>query len=291
MKLQVTIIVLLCSACFRGEEEITQVKSGAGADEVRTWYKTPTQIENTVEKSWGMNISDGKHEYITKLGPLYGGTDKLLMKATLERPTSGYVLALDLVSAWLSRLLIDKEASENSNNSRSFLFSGGIDTEENPDHGCAEDACYRDDNQQWCDCDDGITLGMYYKKGNQAYKKAAETDDTDKDTELTEFSYEERKRLMHNIQDIGDFLNMAIDEKLPIPDKGMHAAQYLLDEVFIPNLGPREGVPRPQCSDCDTGGNSKDPLASDHQAWVKVVYTLMLSGPFYINLQMVEKEN
>ena len=300
MKLYLTIAILLCSACFRGEEQAAQVK--AGAADVYVWYKTPTQIANTVKNSWELNIyNDEEHKYITSLGPFYGGTDKLLQKATLERPTSGYVLALDLVSAWLSRKLIDVEVQnkfeDNYDFDKGFVFSGGADTAEAPQDGYSCDEysdnyCYRMDSIKWCECFDGITLGMY--------------------NNTTSFSTEHKKRIMHNIQDIGDFFNIAIDNKLYVDaNKTIHAAQYLLDEVFIPNLGPPEGVKIPLPEEkwdnkqvFDEDGNAilddegnpvyetvkEETLDSDHEAWVKVIYTLMMSGPFYINLQMSEGE-
>ena len=276
MKLRIVITALLCCACYSGEE-VAQIKSGAA--EVRVWYKTPTQIANTVKQAWEMRIDPNEeHNYITALGPFYGGVDKLLMKATLERPTSGYVLALDVVSAWLSRKLIDAEEQD-----RGFLFSGGVNTREQPQagHSCNEFAdhyCYTMDSVAWCDCVDGVELGRYNSK--------------------TALTLEDRKRLMHNIQDIGDFFNIAIDNKLYIDAaQSMHAAQYLLAKVFIPNLGPPEGVAAPHQDDgmetqtINENGEvvtAARMLASDHEAWVKVVYTIMMSGPFYINLQMVE---
>ena len=271
MKLHLIIALQLCSACFQGEE-VAQTKSGAAAVN-EWWYKTPTQIANTVKSSWGLRLEEREeHKYITQLGPFYGSIDKLLQKATLEKPTSGYVLALDLVSAWLSNKLIEKEKDEHG-----FLFNGGVDTIEEPKegHSCDESAdnyCYKMNAVEWCDCEDGVELGQYDKKplseaefhileSNNHSEKAT------KDIYLRRFSIEDKKRIMHNIQDIGDFLGMAIDNKLVIDGK-RHAARYLLEEVFIPNLAPPEGT-------------------SDHEAWVKVVYTIMMSGPFYMNLQMV----
>ena len=50
MKLWIIIMVSLCSACFKGEEA-AQIKSGAA--DVWVWYKTPTQVANTVKKIMG----------------------------------------------------------------------------------------------------------------------------------------------------------------------------------------------------------------------------------------------
>ena len=281
MKLWIIIMVSLCSACFKGEEA-AQIKSGAA--DVWVWYKTPTQVANTVKKSWGMRIGiDEEHKYITSLGPFYGGIDKLLMKTTLERPTSGYVLALDLVSAWLSRKLIEQEKEDSG-----FLFGGGINTSEQSKdgHSCdefADNYCYKMDSVAWCDCFDNIELGRYNNENK------------------IDITTEDRKRLMHNIQDIGDFFNIAIDNKLYVDEaKTIHAAQHLLDEVFIPNLGPPEGISAPKADNYMVSETTNEDgevidvkeqmLDSDHEAWVKVVYTIMMSGPFYINLQMVEGE-
>lgn len=274
MKLRIIIATLLYSACFQ-EEEAAQVKSGAA--EVRVWYKTPTQIANTAKQSWELRIdSEEEHKYITSLGPFYGGIDKLLMKSTLERPTSGYVLALDVVAAWLSHKLVAQEKD-----TAGFLFSGGVDTREKPkdNYSCDEYAnnyCYEMDSVAWCDCFDKIELGRY-----------------DSTTVLT---LEDRKRLMHNIQDIGEFLNIPIDDKLYIDAaKSIHAAQYLLDNVFIPNLNSphRESDQQESETVTDVTESSdyayeeeEEILASDHEAWVKVVYTIMMSGPVFMNLQM-----
>ena len=300
MKLHLIIALQLCSACFQGEE-VAQTKSGAAAVN-EWWYKTPTEIANTVKNSWGLRLEGREeHKYITQLGPFYGSIDKLLQKATLEKPTSGYVLALDLVSAWLSNKLIEKEKDEPG-----FLFNGGVDTEEDPKkgHSCYEYAvnyCYKMNAVEWCDCEDGVELGQYDKKplvniseADFRYLEAHNhSEEAKRNVHLRQFSIEDKKRIMHNIQDIGDFLGMAIDNKLVIEGQ-RHAARYLLEEVFIPNLAPPEGTPKPKADnnmDYDCGDAcEQEMLASDHEAWVKVVYTIMMSGPFYMNLQMVRGE-
>lgn len=118
-----------------------------------------------------------------------------------------------------------------------------------------DDGCFTDDSKDWCDFDDQIVLGMFDKNNFPQSK-------------------EQRKRVMHNIQDIGDFLRVTIDNRVTVDAKCngdtdcQHAPQYLLDNVFISALQP-----------------STAKVAGDRLAWQQVIYTILLSGPFFTNIE------
>jgi hypothetical protein len=74
-----------------------------------------------------------------------------------------------------------------------------------------------------------------------------------------------KKRLVHNVQDVGEFMLLAIDDTLKMPGQDRHAAEYLIDEVFLKRLGPGPVTPE-----------------AEREAWREVVYTILMSGGFYL---------
>lgn len=344
MRTHIVITVLLCSSCFNNHEEAALTKSGSDPANLSAWYRTPEFILATIE-GWGegeekLAVSDEEKDiYINSLGLFYGGIDYLSKQTPLEIPNNAYVMTLSLVSSWIAYKLLSKEfslyldptlpetqynegaeepppqeevavqlAQPATRHPEGFLFRGRDNiTAENPTHDCdAKSAsyCYHDDSIEWCDCFDGIGLNQYHAGDREALR-------TDNHA---------RKRLMHNIQDIGDFLGVAIDNGLPLADY-QHAPQYLLDEIFIPNLACPDPDSDTTCSrvaastelaacNANTVRNSmlenilkapeymdfiiehdkclKDKI-SDYGAWVKVVYTILMSGKFYMNLHLVEQ--
>ena len=341
MRAHIVITALLCSSCFNNHEEAALTKSSSDPANLSAWYRTPEFVLATIE-GWGKGeeklvvLDEEKDIYINSLGLFYGGTDYLSKQTPLKIPNNAYVMTLDLVSSWIAYKLLSKEfslyldpgppprpedgqgnISDDSYDAEQveqpapsqpeypegFLFRGrdGVTTE-SAAQDCNADStsyCYNDDNVEWCDCRDGIRLNQYYAGD----KQRLQTDNR------------ERKRLMHNIQDIGDFLGVAIDNGLPLTNY-QHAPQYLLDEIFIPNLVcPDSAASCDGTSDalgeCNTDAiimemrqnslKSREFMdiivnhdaclkkkISDYDAWVKVVYTILMSGKFYMNLRLIE---
>ena len=341
MRAHIVIAMLLCNACFNNHEEAALTKSSSDPANLSAWYRTPEFILTTIE-GWGEGeeklavLDEEKDIYINALGLFYGGTDYLSKQTPLEIPNNAYVMTLSLVSSWIAYKLLSKEfslyldtappapqyngegaeepppreevapqpAQPAVRHPEGFLFRGRDNiTAENLAHDCdaaSTSYCYNDDSIEWCDCFDGIGLNQYHAGDKETLR-------TDKPA---------RKRLMHNIQDIGDFLGVAIDNGLPLVDY-QHAPQYLLNEIFIPNLAcpDSDATCRVAASDelnaCNAGAVRMSMLqdilkppefmdfiirhdeclkdkVSDYDAWVKVVYTILMGGKFYMNLHLVE---
>ena len=322
-------IILLCitftAACKPIGDDASQIQ-GRDTD---AWFKEPAVIRNTIVKTWGIEITEEDDiRYFARLGQLYGAVDPITARGLLREPNGTYVLALDMVSLWISDLLLVKQVSDESgipqppeqgpvpvavpvepvsNESGTpqplgqgpvpvavpvepvsdesvdtkipdMLFHGmiGFLLDDLPDnYGCFDDA-----TKNWCDTDDKITTGMYSAKDKERLLGLLDPD----------LASSERKRLMHNIQDIGDFLGVTIDNLLTITDSETdseysHVPHYLLDAVFIPNLDDPLDDP-PKCTNEKSSDNRYiDPLPRcDIQAWKQVVHTILMSGPFFMYL-------
>lgn len=228
------LLILMLLAC--GREKVSSPKEekifALGTDERQVWFKTPDEVENEIV-SWGINLNmREKSLYISTLGTLYGRFDEDVLDSPLDSPNSVYVLALDIVSNWLSDRLIQKQEMHGSE----FMFHG---SNAPPD----TNNCFADDSEAWCDFDDAITVDMYSKDNPPV-------------------SREEKKKIMHNIQDIADFLGLIVDNLLLLPGYD-HVPHFILEKIFIPNL-----------------------KQDDTYAWQKTVHALLMSGQFFMKLNI-----
>ncbi len=269
MKIFFSLIFLV--AC---QMENSALKSAGGASNQLSWFKTPDEIWNTID-SWKLDIiSTDRQTYYRTLGELYGLTNLKQQESLLVEPNGTYLLALDVLSTWLSDELIEKQEHEDEN----FMFRGGLFTSENPNDVCDEEDpnyCYKNNQKDWCDCRDGVKLGKYAKN-------------TTLHTEA-----EHKKRIMHNIQDVGDFLGVPIDNLL-ITKNERHAALYLYEEVFLPKLEqkednkPKSNNEQKKMSENSGDFNSDNSHSADRNAWLAVVHAILMSGPFYMNIDTRE---
>lgn len=78
-------------------------------------------------------------------------------------------------------------------------------------------------NRDWCDCHDKITLDETFTR---------------------EITLDKRKRIMHNIQDIGNEAKISVEKD-----------EELIEDGFLA-----------------------------YEAWRRVIYTILMSGPFYLNV-------
>lgn len=240
-------LCFLLALCCCQKNKDTDIKS----QQHDVWFKRPEQIEQIVKK-WGVYVSRPESSlYFKTLGLFYGGIDRLEHKTLLsDRADGSYLLAINTVAQWLSQKLISHvKVSDEHDLPVPIIFYGAVASP-------ADKGCFADDSKDWCDFDDQIVLGMFDKKNFPRSK-------------------EQRKRVMHNIQDIGDFLRVPIDNRVTVDAKCQdntacqHAPQYLLDRVFIPSLQQ----PSPSAT------------SRDNLAWQQVIYTILLSGPFFTNIE------
>ena len=250
MKRYLWLALLYLAAC---KLEQSKVKDGIYSSYL--WYKTPAEIEATV-KSWGVTIYDQERkEHFTDLGQSYGGASRSGQVLLGAGPDVLYVLAIAKVSEWLVGMGmgsmvpggVGRRASRSAGEPRfpimERMFAGGDkDT----------DSCFDNDKQSWCDFDDELTVNTY---------KIV-------DAEKLKTSPADRKKIMHNMQDIGDFVGVVIDNLTKI-DGYDHVPHYLLEEVFIPNLNEY----------------------GDLYAWQKVILAILLRGPFFMHLDQYERSD
>ena len=236
---KIYLLSFLLLACGQLPYATVQATHGAGKREV--WFKSAVELENQI-RSWGITLNnDDKSLYISTLGGIYGSPDVNQLEVLLTEPTSSYVLALDIVANWLSGKLLYMQRNAEAG----FMFNGSnapADT----------NSCYTSDSL-WCDYADNIALGMY-------------------SLTTPPNSAADYKRIMHNIQDIGDFLGITIDNLLLLKKAGLpqkHIPQYIMEEIFIPHLQ-----------------NTQLGMTGDYRAWQKVVYVLLMSGQFFMKLNI-----
>ena len=309
------IFSILLVSCMN-TEDTALVKGGGASDQQAVWFRSPEVIKETIIKTLCINLGvskeNGKNkvsDYIYTIGTMYGNPDMGNMRTPLEKPDGAYLLALDIVSMWLSRELLlkqyivqenyrdnkDSDCAENPKDSKNnrYLFNGTRYTRHAIRDADTCASCYSDSSRAWCDCKDDVYLGQFSKEMslNQA----------------------QRKRIMHNIQDISDFLGVPIDNELRSND-GRHVPSMLLDDVFIPALAAKD------CSIDELFGRVSDDvrvsmedtgdaegeevdfseeemgeqdqqasICTDFIAWQQVVHALLMSGPFYMKLETVER--
>ena len=338
--MKLLLLIILLTACTKTDE--ATIKSEGAASMKHTWFKTPTEIKNTVENTFNITISDReKGDYFSTLGSLYGEFSEGEMQYTLNKPDGAYLLGLDIVSTWLSKrlllehlirqlqMMVNSSESEKGHRSRTpdikidtpslpapsvveqkdetaydekrnfYLFGSVVAGEvANPYAQSFSDitskeqcsACYADDSKDWCDCPDDVILGQFYQGKSM--------------------TYEDSKRIMHNIQDVGEFIGVPIDNmsaSITVGGKTYpHTAFYLLHMVFIPALqaqqtscaayfpispeeDPFADMDAEEDGNVDAGEDNgmaeeEQIFCSDFAAWQKVVHAMLMSGPFFVHL-------
>ena len=209
-----------------------------------TWIKSPEAIEGTIVQAWGIPISEkDRWKYLQSIYSMLGGTQVLSSKSLVDQPNELFALAVDNLSGWLSQRLVETEqADEAAGKEHSF---DGLGLE-------GEDAagCFKDDTKDWCDVKDGVRIGSLAAGA----------------VDVNALPKEWKKRLMHNAQDVGEFMLLAVDNTLMMPNGTQHAADFLVTDVFLPTL---------------RAGGPVSP-ASEQAAWKAVVYTILMSGGFYL---------
>ena len=229
-------------SCKKPPEE-SSLKAGGPTTIRNPYIRSPESIEGTLTKSWEIEISlEEKIKYINPLYDFLGGVKVSQFQSTLSLPNGLYVVAINSLSEFIAKRLIDKQTVYQTVE-EDYLFEGTGFSE--PDKGCFED-----DSKDWCDYQDNIRVNSLTKQGINPQN----------------LSIEWKKRIMHNIQDIGEFMLLSIDNTLKIPDNSeRHAAQYLMEEIFLKALedGPIT-------------------LAKEKKAWTDVIHTILLSGGFFL---------
>lgn len=218
------------------------------------WFKSPESLESTITEAYGLELSeDERWLYLRAMHRLLGGGGSPSAGPMLEEPNELYVLAAANLSGWLAPRLIEHEA-ENAQAGIPYLFSGlGYDDE--------DDACYADADRDWCDALDGVGLGDFATGRFDA----------------SALTFEQRKRLMHNIRDIGDMLLVNVGPEVSGPSLADRPApEYLLDDVLLVAL---------QSEHPDfAAGTLEEKMAQEMAAWAEVIDTILLSGAFFLDL-------
>ena len=282
--MKIVFMLMLLIACTEKEsipqQAITQ----------HAWFKKPDQIEAQLQ-SWGIYATNEEKElYFSTIGMLYGATDINTQEVLLhDSPVVTYVMALNAVSEWVSRKLVERQRQLeliNQNKPVSvFMFKGvAIPAASGACDKNSHDWCFAAASQaNWCDCDDEITIGRYTASESPPQPDTAA----------------ERKRIMHNMQDIGEFLGVTLDNCSPSPDRDQyqHLPHYLLDAVFLPALAATDDsnmVNAPEATAGQQQATQEAPawllVAREATAWQRVIHSMLLSGEFFMHLDPRRKE-
>jgi hypothetical protein len=215
------------------------------------WIKAPQIIVRTIRTSWGLEMSEtDEASYVGSVYGLLGGTSVATMTSPLSKPNILFVLATERLSGWIAERLVSKQIADQEANRRSVFE--GLETTSMPDR----DSCFADDSKLWCDVDDGIAVGSLAKAG----------------VDPGSLGKSWRKKLMHNIQDLGDYLGLEVDNLLLVDGAPEgHAAAYLLDQVFLKALAGEATAAREQ------------------RAWEGVLVALLMSGGFFFAAPLIDQ--
>jgi hypothetical protein len=229
-----------------------QAQTGGGTP---TWHKSPEAITQTIVRTWGIPLTDEERaEQIGRLRSALGGVRVRDQRSSLLRPNELFVLATMSLSTFVAGKLVAREAEVGA--TTPYLFEGLDDAETD------EAGCFDDPETAWCDFRDEVRIGSL----------------TDAGVDPTALPLAWRKRLMHNIQDIGEFFLLTIDDQLTMPagDGGSapapHAPAFLLDEVFLPKL-----------AEATLGGALT--AEAEGAAWREVVTTILVGGGYFFEVR------
>ena len=246
------------------EREVSKVKAG-GADTVRPhWLLSPEIIARTITRTWGIAVDDDETQrYLASVHAMLGGTSVARRGVVMTNPNELYVLTLDNLSAWVARRIVEKQTGNETTATTedpNAPFAGYEGSVKITDPGACK-ACFEDGTKAWCDCRDGITTSYL----STARLAAADLVDT------TPRGKEVRKRLMHNVQDIAEFLGCSagiIDNNLMVGPAGaaVSAPALLLDTVFIPVV--QTGIT----------------VETERVAWRRVVHVILMGQGCFLKM-------
>ncbi len=239
-------LALLIGSGCKTRSGHSQLQELGGPVKIRNaWLQSPESIEGTITKTWGIPMSPAERwRYIRSTYAFLGGTDVASFKSGIDHPNTLFILAISSLSDFVGKQMVERQALLEAK-TEPYVFDGlGLS---GPD-----EVCFKDDKLAWCDAQDQIRLNSL----SSASLKASD------------LNLEWRKRLMHNIQDLGEFMLIDTDNTLMVPDgTDRHAAQYLLEDVFIPRLG--EGLITPEL---------------EKQAWRDVLFTILVGGGYFVGI-------
>lgn len=239
-------LVCLAACKTHSNQNHSAVKDIGGAAKVRNaWLLSPEALEGTLTKTWGLPMTAAeKWKYIGSVHSFLGGTDIASFKGSVDQPNSLFILSIANLASFAATRLVDKEISMASQG-QAYIFEGMGLSEPN-------EACFKNDQAAWCDAVDNIRIGSLSENG----------------LTVAGLNTEWRKRLMHNIQDLGEFMLIDLDNTTQVPDgTGRHAAQYLLEDMLIPTLGE--------------GAITRD---AEIKAWRNVLMTSLIGGGFFMGI-------
>lgn len=234
----------LVSACKPKASSPSAVKAVSGVYSGPAWMRSPEVIFGTITKTWGLTVSqDEEAKYLHNLYSMLGGANVTVGKSSVTSPNALYVLAVQNISTWLSAKLMERQGSLEAAKTL-YMFSGLQMSAEDTQK------CFENDASDWCDFDDGLTTRALSEIPGLEPQRLSKT---------------LKKRIMHNIQDIGEFMLLSIDNNLMIDGTNQHAPAMLLEKVFIPTLGTA-------------------PITPDKElkAWEAVVFSILMSGGFFL---------
>jgi hypothetical protein len=264
-----------------------------GSPRASRYLRSAEEILAYAEGNWQLRIEPAERdEQFLNMSRFLGGVVQTRGTADIMVPNPFYVVAVDNMSWFLSERILQRQALCESSGDKIVKRCGQRDGDATrgydacPFHGkndCFSNGpdpspapgCFAGDPSAWCNFDDGIRLTSI--KDSAFFRELAKKD-VGKGTPWSSLlpsapPPELKKRLWHNIQDLGEYLATPLDDLNLVPAGGSeHSADYLLMAVFWPTFR-------------ETG--------SEEAAWRQTIYSILVSGGFFMKIDdvVVDKDN
>jgi hypothetical protein len=215
-----------------------------GGDATSFWLRSPESLVGTFRDTWELEMSS--EEQWSLIYSVYGPLGGLIVSNQQAQvfEPNGPYVMAIDKIAQWASDKLLKKEQEKSLLNEGYMFAGFM---LDPD---SDLSCFSGQNDSWCPFDDKLKLGDLAAQNVAA----------------TGISPAFKRRMYHNMQDISDFLLLGFDNQLKAENGGM-IFNYLLDEVLLQE---------PQGVVLD--------LAAEERIWKRIVYSMMMTGNFFISI-------
>lgn len=235
------------------------------------YLRAPESILSQIRDVWKINISQADEDkYISNTFRFLGGAVTDRRQAETLIPGPFYVIAVDSLSYWLAPKIIEKQKSCENDKSTSLACGQGLSCPFRGRNSCSNNngdavGCFADSSKAWCDFDDRLSLrGLNEAPEFKKYFAERNLSSRPFNSALPEPTNETKKRVLHNIQDLGEYLLTPLDNVTDTKNGGTrNSAEYLAENVFWPAFRK---------------------FPDEEDAWRQVIYTILVSGGFFMRV-------
>lgn len=216
----------------------------SGGDLTSFWLRSPESLVGTFRDTWELEMS--AEDQWSLIYSVYGPLGGLIVANQQAQvfEPNGPYVMAIDKIAQWASDRLLKKEQQKSLNQEDYMFAGFM---LDPDAGMS---CFQQQEDTWCPFDDKLKLG------DLAAEKVA----------VEELSPAFKRRMYHNMQDISDFLLLGFDNQLKA-ENGQAIFAFLLAEIL---------KEEPQGVILD--------LAAEERIWKRLIYTMMMTGNFFISI-------